>query len=67
MPETSYPDYDLLPAVFEAWLQERFDDDTISVEVSLRILPINLPNGYQLKHGSVKTADLSSICPMVKS
>lgn len=38
MPETSYPDYDLLPHVFEAWLRERFDDKTITVKVSWRIV-----------------------------
>ncbi|SCO78684.1 uncharacterized protein FRV6_02897 [Fusarium oxysporum] len=48
MPETSYPDYDLLPAVFEAWLQERFDDDTISVKCKNGRFVFNLPDGQKL-------------------
>ncbi|KAF4498672.1 serine threonine kinase [Fusarium agapanthi] len=48
MPETSYPDYDLLPAVFEAWLQERFDDDSITVQCKNGRLVFNLPDGKEL-------------------
>ncbi|CCT63241.1 uncharacterized protein FFUJ_00133 [Fusarium fujikuroi IMI 58289] len=48
MPETSYPDYDLLPAVFEAWLQDRFNDKTITVQCKNGRLVFNLPDGQNL-------------------
>lgn len=33
MAETQYPDYKLLPYVFEAWLRRRFSDPSIEVQV----------------------------------
>ncbi|KAF5549962.1 serine threonine kinase [Fusarium napiforme] len=53
MPETSYPDYDLLPAVFEAWLQERFDDKSITVQCKNGRLVFNLPDGQKLTDPSL--------------
>ncbi|KAF4340250.1 hypothetical protein FBEOM_5825 [Fusarium beomiforme] len=48
MPETSYPDYDLVPAVFEAWLRKRFNDPTIGIECKNGKFVFTLPEGQVL-------------------
>ncbi|KAF4439105.1 serine/threonine protein kinase [Fusarium austroafricanum] len=52
MPEVNYPDYKLAPAVFQAWLRNKFNDGTIVVEAdmeSCREVVIQNPTALQ-KH-----------------
>ena len=51
MPEATYPDNKLIPKVFEAWLRHRFNDNAISVQVSLPVTYVTtrgLPTDLQI-------------------
>ncbi|KAH7208272.1 hypothetical protein BKA60DRAFT_116773 [Fusarium oxysporum] len=48
MPETQYPDYKLLPHVFEAWLRRRFKDPSIEVQCRHGNFVFNLPDNEEI-------------------
>ncbi|KAG6993553.1 hypothetical protein FocnCong_v017747 [Fusarium oxysporum f. sp. conglutinans] len=48
MPETQYPDYKLLPHVFEAWLRRRFKDPSIEVQCRHGNFVFTLPDNAEI-------------------
>ncbi|KAI1031122.1 hypothetical protein LB504_000074 [Fusarium proliferatum] len=48
MTEATYPDYRLKPWVFQAWLRDKFNDNSIVVECRNAEFVFNLPSGAEL-------------------
>ncbi|KAF4999922.1 hypothetical protein FGRMN_2160 [Fusarium graminum] len=55
MPEKQYPDYKLLPQVFEAWLRKRFSDSTIECRNGYFVF--NLPANEEITDSKARLFD----------
>ncbi|KAK2469006.1 hypothetical protein H9L39_19400 [Fusarium oxysporum f. sp. albedinis] len=61
MPEVEYPDYRLHPWVFQAWLRDRFRDDTIQVECKNGSYCFHLPDGEELTEAANTAEDTALV------